>query len=411
MSRSPRTMRHVSDGRTVRRWVAVCGLVAMLGVSACGVGGEPARPVAAAGTTAETAPTSSAAPTTTTTAPPEEEAVTLAFTGDLLPHTAVDDVARANGVASGAAYDFRPMFSQVTPLLERPDLAICHLEVPLSADNALIAGYPTFSAPHELAPAIAAAGYDGCSTASNHTLDQRADGVVATLDALDANHVGHAGSARSAEEADRPVLYETDGGVVVGHVSAAYGFNGAVPDTPWRVRNLDPSALIAAGEAARDAGADLVVASLHWGLELQHEPTAEQLTLADQLTASGAFDLIVGHHAHVVQPVRIVNGVPVVFGLGNFVSNMTGPETRDGVIARVRATRDSSEGDAAGPWQFHIAVTPTYVDLASFTIHPIVASLEQPDGSVSDDELRASWQRTVSVMTADGVARPGPPLP
>jgi len=364
-----------------------------------------------AAATSVTTTTTTAEPVTTTTTLPSLEQVTLAFTGDLLPHTAVNDVARLNGAASGTAYDFGPMFAEVAPLLARPDLALCHLEVPLSADNALIAGYPTFSAPRELAQAIATAGYDGCSTASNHSLDQRTEGVVATLDALDASLVGHSGTARSAEEADRPVLYETDGGVVVGHVSAAYGFNGAVPDTPWRVRNLDPGALISAGESARAAGADLVVASLHWGVERHHDVTAEQLALAEQLTASGAFDLVVGHHAHVVQPVRLLHGVPVIFGLGNFVSNMTDTATRDGVIARVRATREVADDQAVAPWRFDISLIPTWVDPSSFIIRPVVVTLDQPGGSSADAELRASWQRTIDVMSADGVARPGPMPP
>ena len=153
-----------------------------------------------------TEPTTSttAAPPTTTT-PDRPARVTLAFTGDLLPHIAVDQRAAALGTASGAAFDFRPMFDQVTPLLAAADLALCHLEVPLSPDGA-ISGYPTFSAPVELADAVAAAGYDGCSTASNHTLDRGTPGVVTTLDRLDALGLGHAGSARTPEEALAPTL-------------------------------------------------------------------------------------------------------------------------------------------------------------------------------------------------------------
>lgn len=390
------------------RLLVPAGLVVLLGF-ACGHA-EP--PGTAVGTDASTAPTTAAArpsttmvPTTTTVGSPER--VTLAFTGDLLPHTAVLAQAQAYGAPSGAAYDFRPMFDQVRSLLSRPDLGICHLEVPLSADNALIASYPSFSSPRELGSAIADAGYDGCSTASNHSLDQRPAGVVATLDVLDQSHVGHAGTARSAEEAASPVLYTTADGVVVGHVSGAYGFNGMEPDVPWRVGTLDPDALIAAGNAARAAGAELVVASLHWGVEHQHEVTPDQLALAEALTASGAFDLIVGHHAHVVQPVRVLHGVPVVFGLGNFLSNMTQPDTRDGAVVRVKATR------AAGTrhWTFDITVVPTWVDPSSFTVRPVLATLAQPEGTALGGELRASWDRTIGVMTADGVARPSGQLP
>lgn len=370
-------------------FITACVVASALG-GACS-----ATPIDAPGAVADEAATTTVpaatttASTTSTTTPPQPDRVTLVFTGDLLPHTAVDDQARAAGAASGTAYDFRPMFTDVAPRLAMADLALCHLEVPLSADDSVISSYPVFSGPRELADAAATAGYDGCSTASNHTLDQQPEGVVATLDVLDQNQLGHSGSARSAEEALDPVLYQTSSGVTVGHVAGAYGFNGYTPDVPWRVRTLDPTSLIAAGQAARQAGADLVVASLHWGVERQHEVTAEQMQLAEQLTASGAFDLIVGHHAHVVQPIMRLHGVPVVFGLGNFLSNMTEPETSDGVIVRVRAVRDPG----AARWRTDIALTPTSVDLSTFAIREVAP--EDP-----------SWQRTISVMTSAGVGHP-----
>ncbi len=393
-------------GRVIGLVLAAAALVAVAGVIR--IDGAESRPPEPPPTTVAPPPTTTTTvPPTTTTAPAPPERLTLAFTGDLLPHTSVLEQAAAYGAPHGAQYDFRPMFTDVEPLLAAADLAICHLEVPLSADNALIASYPSFSSPKELGRAIAAAGYDACSTASNHTLDQRSEGVVATLDVLDRNAVDHAGSYRTEEAAATPVLYEAGNGLTVGHVSAAYGFNGYTPDTPWRVGTLDPNTLVARGRAAREAGADLVVASLHWGVESQHDPTADQLALAETLTASGAFDLIVGHHAHVVQPVRRFHGVPVVFGLGNFLSNMTDPEERDGVIAEVNATRPAGET----AWRFDIGITPTWVDPSSFTIRPTAESVNRPDLAAVAGELRASWQRTISVMTATGIAHPTRPLP
>lgn len=392
-------------GAGVRRtWVV---LVALALVAGCADGGERATPAPTTGAPMATiAPTTTTTPPTTTTAPPPTERVTLAFTGDLLPHLGVLAQAQAYGAPGGAAYDFRPIFRDVEPILARADLALCHLEVPLSADNALIASYPSFSSPREVGRAIAHAGYDGCSTASNHSLDQGPGGVTSTLAVLDRFALGHAGTARTAAEATTPTLYETPGGVTVGHVSGAYGYNGYVPDTPWRVGTLDPTALIRAAERTRRAGADLVVASLHWGVEYQHDPTAEHLALAERLAASGAVDLIVGHHAHVVQPVRRFHGVPVVFGVGNFLSGMVETDTRDGVIVGVRAARPAGTDD----WRFAVSLTPTWVDHSSFTIRPVVETLAAGGAGVADD-LRASWARTVSVMAANGVARPARPLP
>ena len=86
-----------------------------------------------------------------------------------LIHLALTHRAAEYGDESGEAYDFRPMFEPVRALLSDADLAICHLEVPLSPDSSVLSGYPRFSAPAELADGLAWAGFDGCSTASNHS--------------------------------------------------------------------------------------------------------------------------------------------------------------------------------------------------------------------------------------------------
>lgn len=210
-------------------------------------------------------------------------------------------------------------------------------------------GFPRFSAPRQLATGLAAASFDTCSTASNHAVDRGGDGVTSTLDAHDDAGVEHAGTAQSAEEADPPRLYEV-ADVTVGHVSATYGLNGLpLPaGEPWRVDLLDPDHMRRWAAAARTAVAEFVVASLHWGEEYRHEPTAEQRLVAETLLADGAVDLIIGHHAHVVQPLGRVAGRPVAFGLGNFLSNQSAAccatASQDGVIVRFEVEEDAPRG-------------------------------------------------------------------
>jgi Bacterial capsule synthesis protein PGA_cap len=106
---------------------------------------------------------------------------TLLASGDVLPHRSVLERARAYGARSGRPYDFGPMFAAVRPIVSAADLAVCHLETPLSPSGRHLSGYPTFNAPPQLASAIRGAGYDACSVASNHSMDQGAQGVVGTL--------------------------------------------------------------------------------------------------------------------------------------------------------------------------------------------------------------------------------------
>jgi hypothetical protein len=97
---------------------------------------------------------------------------TLIASGDVLPHGPVLERARAYGQRVGQPYDFRPMFADLRPILARPDLALCHLEVPLSHTGQHISPWPAFNAPPQVARALRWAGYDACSTASNHSMDQ-----------------------------------------------------------------------------------------------------------------------------------------------------------------------------------------------------------------------------------------------
>ena len=79
---------------------------------------------------------------------------------------------------------------------------MCHLETPVAPPGTPPDGsYPTYGVPAQIAPALAAAGFDRCSVASNHSIDKGEAGIDSTLNALDAAGVGHAGMARAPPEA------------------------------------------------------------------------------------------------------------------------------------------------------------------------------------------------------------------
>jgi poly-gamma-glutamate capsule biosynthesis protein CapA/YwtB (metallophosphatase superfamily) len=299
--------------------------------------GSPTTAVPSTSRAAASPASPSPSPTPTSTGPP---AITLAFSGDML----VSDELRARAArdAGGTGFDFTPMLRQVAPIITAADWAVCHQETPISADNSALSGYPTFSAPFQLATAEKAAGYDACTTASNHTVDKGLGGIESTLDTFDRVGIRHVGSARSAAEARKFTIY-TVRGVHIGHLAYAYGLNGIPAPTPWAVNIIDPARIRADAAAIRAAGAQFVVVSLHFGTEKDQTPTAYQVQVADAVMRSPDVDLIIGHHAHVVQPIqRRADGRWVVFGLGNLLAQQalmpgegTAPPHRDGVIVRV----------------------------------------------------------------------------
>lgn len=275
-----------------------------------------------------TSPVSKPSPTRSEPEPERTEAsFTVLAGGDVLPHVPVHASAR-----TGSGYDFGPLLAGVDPWVQGADLALCHLEVPFAPLGQKVSGYPMFAASADLAEAIAAQGWAGCSTASNHSVDRKFAGVVRTLDVFDEVGLGHVGTARTELEARQPARYTitVDGiDTVVAHLSATYGTNGLpIPtDQPWAVQLIDTDQLIQQAHAARESGADLVLVSIHAGNEYQTRPTDEQLRVASALAESGEVDLMIGHHAHVPQPMVKLDGGPsdegmwVAYGLGNMISN------------------------------------------------------------------------------------------
>ena len=324
---------------------------------------------------------------------------TIAATGDLLIHESVADAART---ADG--WDFSPMFMHVAPILSAADLAVCHVETPMSPNNAQLSYFPAFVVPRELASAIAYAGYDTCSLASNHATDGGQEGIVGTISALDRAGVAHAGMALSEEDRERVTLVEA-GDATVAHLSYSYGFtNRQLPaDEPYLSNLIDEAAILDEARRARTEGADFVVLSMHWGANYEAVPDELQATLGPRILASPDVDLILGHHSHVVQPVARIGDEFLVYGMGNFLSNQS-PEscnvcpvsTQDGVIVHLTVTEDA----ASGQWRVtDISHTPTWVDRSNYEIIDVLR------GSGRDPALMAeSAQRTASAIEALGIA-------
>ena len=329
---------------------------------------------------------------------PTPRGFTLLASGDVLAHRSVVERARAYGAGSGHRYDFRPMFAAIRPVVSAADLAVCHLETPLSPSGRDLSGYPTFNAPPQLAAAIRGAGYDACSVASNHSMDQGVQGVAGTLRVLDSAGLRHAGMARGPREA-RPTML-TVRGVRVAMVSYTYGLNGfRLPrGQPWRVNLLHPGRVLADTRAARRAGSQFTVVLLHWGQEYRSAPTPAQRTLATRLLADPSVDLILGHHAHVVQPVRRIRGKWVAFGMGNSLSAQSAAccpaATQDGVLLQVTVVRRTGQFVVG-----KIRYTPTWVEHPSYRIRPVLETLAAGSASPATRAmLHASRHRTSAAI-------------
>jgi poly-gamma-glutamate capsule biosynthesis protein CapA/YwtB (metallophosphatase superfamily) len=311
----------------------VLAVLPVLLVSACGDADRPSA-----------GPSESPSSLTATAEPsPQPESFTLVATGDVLIHQG--RALTAGALQDDGSYEFSGVLAPVAPLITAADLAICHVETPVAPPGGPYRGYPSFAVQPEIVDALAGAGYDLCSTASNHSLDAGTEGLVRTLDALATAGIATTGTYRTEAESVEPRIVEV-GGVRVGHVAGTFSLNG-VPlpaGREWSV-DVDPvpdvDRMLAAAARARAAGAEVVVASLHCCLEYRNDPTEAQVAAVRTLLASPDIDLVLGHHAHVVQPFEQIAGEWAAYGLGNHIAEHAtrGYPTEDSVMARFTFTR------------------------------------------------------------------------
>lgn len=391
------------------RWLVRLGLVLVFGI-ALGFGAhlllsaesanspdaaELERPNAAAG---GSRPGGSAGPTTTQ--------VTISVSGDILIHSPVWQRALANS-GDGATYDFAPMFEALKPIVKQADLAVCHLETPVTSRPP--SGFPIFSAPLDLTKGIRKAGWDACDTASNHSLDQGQSGIDETVAALRRSKIAQTGSFTSPSHAERPVLLDIDG-AKLGFLAYTDQTNGIPPPSPWSVALL-PAAEPAEAKAARvrqdvgravAAGADAVLVSIQWGDENSTSPNESQLALARKLVAIPEVLAIAGQGPHVVQPIRRIGGKFVVFSSGNLLSNQSAlaglpPETQYGLVALLRVdVREPDEGGAKPTLNVRrVDYAPIWVRLSDHVVVPVGWGLRHDPANA--DALRAAWESTVAI--------------
>ncbi len=347
--------------------------------------------------------------------------------GDILLHLSVNEAAR-----SGDTYDYTPLFAGISPWIEGADLALCGLEVPIVPPGEKPSNYPMFGSPAQIATSLKTLGWDGCALATNHSMDRGFAGVTSTLDTLDAAGLGHAGTARTEEESHLITFYTLQAGgrnVKIAHLSATTLTNGipipAKAPFSWNVvgplghRSIDD--LVADARAAREAGADLVVLSMHWGTEYVSQPIEEQKDIAAQLAASGAIDLVFGNHSHVPEPVAKIDGGPgdngmwVVWSMGNMISGQTienhGYRVTTGLLTT--ATVDvPPEGSAHVSNLEWTAITQDTRTDHLFVLSDLLAGNSSEGMSLTPAQIQARADVTYPLMAADGsVERTTAPTP
>lgn len=177
------------------------------------------------------------------------------------------------------------------------------------------------SAP-EAGAALASMGIDAISLANNHAMDRGPEGLQDTVVNAGTAGLESFGAGTTAKEARLPLLIESDGVLIaVLGFSDDGGLKTASSDRAG-VRRLSLLNLADDYKLAKSGGADRVVAAVHWGgnytaVDPRQEAWAEAF-------AEAGYDLVIGTGPHIVQPIEIVGGIPIVYSLGNYAFGTPG---------------------------------------------------------------------------------------
>jgi poly-gamma-glutamate synthesis protein (capsule biosynthesis protein) len=223
-------------------------------------------------------------------------------------------------------------------LLRTADLTMVNLEHPITTRGTQVEKPYTFRMHPGHAHALPAAGIDLVSVANNHIFDFGPEGFADTFEALRAAGVTPVGAGATAREAHAGVLREVRG-TRMGFLAYYRGSEApAATDTTPGVADRAPELVRRDIARLRDSlGADVVIVSIHWGVEKSDTPETWQRRLAHRIIDAGA-DVIVGHHPHVLQGIERYRGGIIAYSLGNLLFGGNSRDSYDTALLEVRIT-------------------------------------------------------------------------
>ena len=270
----------------------------------------------------------------------QQDTITIRFFGDIMMHSAQIQTADIGG-----NHDFSTYFELMKGYLSDSDLNVGNMEFTLAGEP--YTGYPAFSAPDNFGGHLADNGFGLFLCANNHIFDKGRNGLIRTLgiydDLAQRKGIHYTGAAADCETAclNNPLIINIKG-IRIAFINATYGTNSPRGEGWPKTYTLNDKDGLAGAMETAESKADLTIVTAHWGTEyiLKHSNSQEQE--ARWFAEKGA-DLIIGAHPHVIQDAGVIETagrrVPVVYSLGNSVSNMSAENTQAGLMTTIRIIR------------------------------------------------------------------------
>lgn len=270
----------------------------------------------------------------------ESKELSLVMVGDCLIHKFVYTDAKE----SDGTYNFDKMFSEVKDLISGHDLAYYNQESNIGGKSLGLSAYPRFNSPEEIGDTMVNLGFNLVSLANNHTMDKKEAGVINSVNYWKTKPgVYYSGEALSESDRNDNIKVLEKNGIKYAFLSYTTVTNGLVPDNGKEyLTNIYSDEKAKSDIDKIKDKADFIIVAMHWGEEYVTDPNESQKKIASYLSSLGV-NLIIGNHAHSIQPVQMIGDTLVFYALGNFISAQDTPNKLTGAIAYAKVKLEDNK--------------------------------------------------------------------
>lgn len=274
--------------------------------------------------------------------------LSLFAVGDALIHDGVymDADLHKKGTDGYEAYSFKPMLTDIKEIVKNYDLAFYNQETIIGGKNLGLSNYPCFNSPDEIGLDMMDAGFNLVNLTTNHSKDKGIAGLeYSSKFWKNQREKGVYSVGSYVSEEDRvEARYAEKNGIkyaLLGYATVTNGFTISDEDSHYWVL-YDKEKVKADIERIKDK-VDVIMVSMHWGIEYTHEPVEEEREIAAYLASLGV-DVVIGHHPHVIQPIEYIDNTLVIYSLGNFLSAQDGINKKVGMMASFDINKNVKDG-------------------------------------------------------------------
>lgn len=276
----------------------------------------------------------------------EEENNTLHMVavGDNMIHDAIIQAGKKND------WNFDFLYENIKKDIENADVAFVNQETPFVKSHSAAAGYPDFATPTEVGDALAAAGFDVVTHATEHIFDQGSDGIINSVSFWKKNYpeITRLGIHSDEEEKNYEIRNVKNFKIALLNYSTLLSENHKIEKDETYMINLYSEKNVKADLEAAKEEADLTIVTLHGGKSDSAEPDEKLLDRVSFLSEQGA-DIILCSHPHILKGYELLTREDkgktlVYYSLGNFASGQTALENLLGGMADITIKKNADSG-------------------------------------------------------------------